>query len=180
AIAVGVDHDANIRGAVWEDDALRKVLDGVDRLPVPADEQPYVLAMQAAAEHGFALLDVNLNIETQAVRDLPEELFQRLGGPDLLADRVVCALAFAHRRLPERFFFLRGARGGGEELAPRPLTPARAGSPFGPFPLGASGFPLGEPRPPGSGPFPGGAAGAPMCRRITSCCPIVQRFVVIQ
>ena len=39
-------------------------------------------------------------------------------------------------------------------------------------------MPSGEGPPPV--PFPGGAGGAPMYWRISICCPIVHRFVVIQ
>src|SRR5439155_15970767 len=121
----------HIRRTVREDDALRQMLDRIDRLSVPADEQPHVLTAQATADHPGRLLDLDLHIETEAVRDLLEQLLERLGGLELLADRIFCAIAVAHRRRPERFFFLRGARGGGGPVAGRPLTPARAGSPLG-------------------------------------------------
>ena len=48
AIAVRVDHHAHRRRAVGEDDPLREVLHGVDRLPVAADEQADVLAVERA------------------------------------------------------------------------------------------------------------------------------------
>jgi hypothetical protein len=48
---------------------------GIDRLPMPADEQPHVLALQAARKHTVVLLDAHIHIEAEAVGDLLEQLF---------------------------------------------------------------------------------------------------------
>src|SRR5262249_24337585 len=123
-----------------------------------------------------------------------EQLFEQPGGVELLVDRRWAAVA--HRRLPERFFFLRGERGGGAAGLlsgsfagggpPRP--PRRPPPPLAPPPL--------EPPPPPTPASAGlsvridlpldvpsactGAGGGPICRLIRYCCPIVHRFVVIQ
>ncbi len=51
AIAGGVDDDAQARGRrmVARRGLERQVLDGVDRLPVAADEQPEVIALEGGA-----------------------------------------------------------------------------------------------------------------------------------
>ena len=84
AVSVRVDDDAHRRGAVGEDDALGQVLDCVDRLPAAPDEQPDVFADDAAEEHALALLDLDLDLETQPVDDLLEELREGLRRPELL------------------------------------------------------------------------------------------------
>src|SRR5207253_10895748 len=180
AIAVGVDHDARSAGSFGEHDALSEMLHRVDRLTAPADEQPDVAALDAPAQYARALLDVDLHVDAQRVHDLLEQLFERLGGLQLIRQRLGPGVAFlvAHRRRPERFFFLRGGRGGGAELRSAAPTPARAGSPLGPRPRAGGALPSGEGPPPV--PLPGGAGGAPMYCRISSCWPIVHRFVVIQ
>ena len=162
------------------------MLDGVDRLPAPPDEEPDVFAHDAAQEHALGLVDLDVDVQTKPLDDLLEELledFRRLEllvAPELLVDP---AVELAHRRLPERFFFLRGGGGGAERLLlplpallPLPPTPASAGSARAP-PDGGSGLPSGErPSLPGR---PGGTI-EPMCRLMSSCCPIVHVFVVIQ
>src|SRR2546430_3874041 len=104
---------------------------GVDRLPVPPDEQADVRSPHAPVQDTRVLPDLDLGVEPERVDDLLEQLLQGVGRLELLGNPArAVAVGADHRRLPERFFFLRGGRGGG--VAERVLpTPASAGSPLG-------------------------------------------------
>src|SRR5262249_14870272 len=90
-------------------------------------------------------------------------LFQGLRGLDLLGRRIDTGIPVAaHRRLPERFFFFRGGRGGGElrdwgELRPREEAGAVAAPPrggAGPADRAPDAETGGGARPPGEEPAP--------------------------
>src|SRR4029077_18548008 len=175
AIPIGVDRHPHARWPLGKHDALGQMLDGVDRLPVFADEKAHVLALDAAAQHALAFLHLHLDVQSEPLGDFLEQLLELLRGLELLLAQVlpVGIQAVAHRRLPERFFFFRGGRGGGAAVAPVLLTPASGGSALGLAPLVLSGLPLGDPPPPpASGPLPGGAGWLAICRLIKYCCPI--------
>jgi hypothetical protein len=107
------------------------VLHRVDRLPVFADEKPHVRSPHPPAQNPRVLLDLNLSVEAERIHDLLQQLLQDLGRLELVGEATrPVGLGPVHRRLPERFFFLRGGRGGGEEER-APATPASAGSPCG-------------------------------------------------
>src|ERR1019366_8776084 len=172
-LAVRVDHHTHRRGTVGEHDSLCEVLHGVDCLPMATDEQTNVLAPQTAPQHTIALLHLDLHVEAQSVRDLLEQLFERLRRLQLLGVgiplRNVDVALVAHRRLPERFFFLRGERGGAT-LVPPP-TPATASA--------GSRAPLARPLE-DSGDFGGFGGAGPIRRRMKYCWAIVHTLVVIQ
>src|SRR5215211_8932524 len=88
------------------------MLDGVDRLAVATDEQTQVVTVENAADPVGVLEDLDLSIELERVVHVFEKLAHTSGGG---------GLGIAHRRLPERFFFLRGDGGGGADRFLRAL-----------------------------------------------------------
>ena len=84
------------------------MLHGVDRLPVAADEQTDVIALDAPVSTPSDSSTRTSTSRPKAVDDLLEQLPQHGHGPR--APRSESRSASAHRRLPERFFFLRGGR----------------------------------------------------------------------
>src|ERR1700704_227788 len=112
------------------------MLDGVDRLPATPNEQAHVLSLHTSGEHPVGLLHAHVHVEADAVHNLLEQLPQH-GGLILLL--LPYTLGLTHRRLPERFFFLRGGLGGA--LPVTAPAPASAGSSLGPF---ATGLPFGD------------------------------------
>src|SRR5439155_2277760 len=105
----------------------------------PADEQAYVAALDASAQDAGLFVHLDLDVDAERIHDLLEQLAQRLARLQLLVEELVVGVPsdVAHRRRPERFFFLRGGRGG-VEVRVRAPTPASAGSPLG-EPRGAAG-----------------------------------------
>src|SRR5436309_1230812 len=116
------------------------MLYGVDRLPAPAYEQAHVLALDPSAQHSLPFLNLNLNVKTEGLGHFLEQLLEQLRGLELLLAEVLQLRVdvFAHRRLPERFFFLRGGRGGGAagllSRSAAALAPERAARPKSPPP----------------------------------------------
>ena len=125
AITVRVDHYPHLGWPVVEHDPLREMLDRVDRLSAAADEQADVLALQAALQHALGLVDLDLHIEAESVGDLRKQVLEHLHRIVLVRrGHIAVVLDVAHRRLPERFFFLRGGGGG---AAPAPANDSGAG-----------------------------------------------------
>src|SRR4051794_8947813 len=184
-IAGGVDDHAHPgRGRMVTRGGLeRQVLDGVDRLAVAADEEPEVVALEGRADLAALLDDVHRGLQRQGLAHMLEQIAHAIGG-------------FAHRRLPDRFFFLRGGAGGAVVGRPLGSTPTFAGSfarpdGFGPLspPSRGAGLPPPPPppkplKPPNNPPpeSPGAVAGrsGPRRLRMIICCTIVHTFVVIQ
>src|SRR2546423_3694925 len=119
---------------------------------MPAEEQPHVPAQPPPLQDAWVLLHLNSSVEAERVDDLLQQLSQGLGRLELVGETLrAVGLWPVHRRLPERFFFLRGGGGGGRGERATP-TPASAGSPRG-APRGPlPGLPS---RPPAPGPPPG-------------------------
>ena len=65
-----------------------------------ADEEAQILAVEHSADGVVLFDDFDLRFDPQRVGDVLEQIAKLIGG-------------LAHRRLPERFFFLRGGAGGG-------------------------------------------------------------------
>src|ERR1700730_15055636 len=78
AVAVCVDHHAHGRGAVGEHDPLRQMLNSFDRLSVSTDEEAEVVAGQPTVQNPLLFLYLDLDIETEPLNDLIEQLFERL------------------------------------------------------------------------------------------------------
>src|SRR3954447_1929190 len=102
AIALGVDDDPlALTFAAVHGDAIREVLDRLDRLAVAPDEQAQVCPMHRS-RHRVAVAD-NLDggVEAQRIHDAVQQFLDELVG------------VVGHQRLrPNRFFFLRGGGGG--------------------------------------------------------------------
>jgi hypothetical protein len=89
------------------------VLDGVDRLAVAPDEEAEILAVQAAAHELAVIVDAHPRVQAECLDQLLEQLGERIGS----------GRRGHHLLRPERFFFLRGGRGGAE-LRPLPAAAA--------------------------------------------------------
>src|SRR4051794_9863822 len=178
AVALRVDHDAPARRLhVGEQDPLRQVLHRVDRLPVAADEEPEVVALERRGHRLLGRLEVDVGSKAHALRELLEELDQH---------RVLPLDVHPYRLRPERLRLRRG--GGGGAFVVRAVSSAEA-----PFPAPSLGALL---RPAVTALAPAGAAAPfpavtsagfhaagwplPITRRRNCCCPMVQTFVVIQ
>src|SRR4051794_1870940 len=191
AVAGGVD-DHPLRPVLRRGGgAVGQVLHRVDGGAVAADEEPEVARVERRADDALLLLDLDVGLEGKSVVDALEQLADAVGRG---GGRV------AHRRRPERFFFLRGGAGGG----PLPALPFAVAEPPSPAATAAVGdsLPRGRLPPP---PLPAALllpppaaasafsfslaslAAAAACSRsgprrflMIDCCTIVHRFVVIQ
>src|SRR5215217_7515731 len=162
-------------------DLERKMLHGVDGLTVSPDEQAHVIAMENGPDVVGLLDDLDLGIQCERFVDVLEQFPYSLRRGRLLPR--------THRRLPDRFFFLRGDRGGGVAglrfsavPEPPPLATA-AGRLAGAVPSAPPLLPwsirsmmdIGGP----ASSSDGGRIGPSRLRTIV-CWTIVQKFVVIQ
>src|SRR5437868_5669218 len=74
AISRGVDDDLLARITVGSmDDRVDQILDGVDRLAVPADEEPRVGRAARNGDRLVVLLDVEASLDAERRRDLAEQ-----------------------------------------------------------------------------------------------------------
>ena len=149
------DHAACGAVPLAVDHARGKVLDRVDRLPVMADEEAQVVAVDRAGDRLTIVGDLDVAVEVERIDDPLEEV-----GDDILR----CVTIGHQRRLPERFFFWRGGGGGVADATffSACLTCSLAACSSRAIARAAHGV------------------GSPAARRIRSCCPTVHRFVVIQ
>ena len=164
AVAVGVDHDPHLGRAVREDDPLRQVLDGVDRLPVPADEQADILALAGSPSARPRPPRPRPRRRARARRRSPRaDLRAPPPGSRLLATSGVASRSRPSGALRSLIAACPSASSScaagaaearGDSAAPRPRPPVPA-RPSRPPPRRAPGLPLGESsrrrRP---GPFP--------------------------
>src|ERR1700716_57330 len=89
-----------------------------DRLPAASDEEADVVTGHAPAQDVLSILHLDLNLESEAVDDLVEQLLERLGRVELVTLAGAIQAVLVHRLRPERFFRLRGGRGGGAPALP--------------------------------------------------------------
>jgi len=178
AVAGRVDLNLGRRRLAVRRHLEREMLHGVDRLAVASDEETHVVTVQDPPDPIRLLEDLHFGVQLQSVVDVLEQLAHsfsgRIGSP-------------THRRLPDRFFFLRGDGGGGAdgrlfgagfEPAPPPAGTGRAGGVAAPSPPRwsvRSIIDMGGPSPSAEG----GRIGPRRLRTIV-CWMIVQKFVVIQ
>src|SRR3954453_1038392 len=112
-----------------------QVLQRVDGLPAPPDDQPQVLAADHDRDLLLVLGDLDVAAELEGAGDVLDELPHPVGRG-------------AHqRRLPERFFFLRGGGGGGPPERARPF-PELSGAPMAVEPSAAARARASRPPPP--------------------------------
>ena len=151
--------------ALGKDDPLREMLDGVDRLAVAADEQTDVIAVEAARSARRRSPRPRPPRRARGRRRSPRAaLSSTSAGSSSSSGRGAGSLGLAHRRLPERFFFLRGRRA--VERCPSDRRP-RARAPPSAHLRAPSALPLGDARHSARTPR-GSLAGAP-ARAVAPC-----------
>src|SRR5437868_3220914 len=76
AVAGGADHDALAGALAGEGDPRGEVLGRIDRLPVAADQQAQVVALDVRAQRLVVLLDVDLAVDVAGLEHPVEQLLE--------------------------------------------------------------------------------------------------------